>query len=120
MAAMTPCMRLYAHLGQSLEERYGAAGQYADWIATYAADDFESLVYATKQPTDSTNLIENILALEGAGAAPELLAVLDRAAANLRETPDSSIVFTDDHAPVERLINSIVLQFMLGGMEGLP
>ncbi len=43
-AAMTPCMRLYAFLGQSL-----AAGtqqeqhQYMDWIRTYAAPAFDSL-----------------------------------------------------------------------------
>ena len=42
IAAMTPCMRLYAFLGQSLAERDSAA-RYAEWIKTYADPGFESL-----------------------------------------------------------------------------
>jgi len=81
---------------------------------------FNSLLYATRKPTRATNLVENLLALEERGAPTELLDVLNRAMANIRTTPETDIVFTDDRAPVEQLINSIVLQFMLGGMEGLP
>ena len=40
-AAMTPCMRLYAHLGQSLDPT--AAGPYAAWVRTYADPAFEEL-----------------------------------------------------------------------------
>ncbi len=40
-AAMTPCMRLYAHLGQSLAER--ATGPYREWVDTYSAPEFEEL-----------------------------------------------------------------------------
>ncbi|MQA36140.1 TenA family protein [Modestobacter roseus] len=40
-AAMTPCMRLYAHLGQQLAGR--AAGPYREWVDTYAAPEFEEL-----------------------------------------------------------------------------
>ena len=81
---------------------------------------FNSLLYATRTPTQATNLVENHLALQGSGAPVELLDVLERAADNIRTTPENDIVFTDDLAPVERLINSIVIQFVLGGMEGLP
>ena len=46
-AAMAPCMRLYAFLGQSLaEEGYGPDNPYAEWIETYADEGFEGL--ATK------------------------------------------------------------------------
>ena len=41
-AAMTPCMRLYAHLGQSLAPSMGRT-PYTAWIATYAAPQFEAL-----------------------------------------------------------------------------
>ena len=44
-AAMTPCMRLYAHLGGSLSAA-GATGDqnpYAEWVRTYAAPEFEAL-----------------------------------------------------------------------------
>jgi len=41
-AAMTPCMRLYAYLGQSLAETAGP-GPYREWVDTYAAPEFEEL-----------------------------------------------------------------------------
>ena len=81
---------------------------------------FNSLLYATREPTVATNLVENLLTLQGRGAPTELIEVLNRATENIRAMPETDIVFTDDHAPVEQLINSIVLQFVLGGMEGLP
>jgi thiaminase (transcriptional activator TenA) len=40
-AAMTPCMRLYAFLGASLDAE--AAGPYAEWVQTYASPDFQAL-----------------------------------------------------------------------------
>ena len=40
-AAMTPCMRLYAHLGQTLVPR--ATGPYREWVDTYADPGFAQL-----------------------------------------------------------------------------
>jgi thiaminase/transcriptional activator TenA len=43
-AAMIPCMRLYAFLGQSLlSEGIDESNAYAEWIQTYSAPDFEDL-----------------------------------------------------------------------------
>ena len=42
IAAMTPCMRLYAFLGQSLS-RGTVAPLYAEWVASYADPGFEAL-----------------------------------------------------------------------------
>ena len=43
-AAMTPCMRLYAFLGQSLAATGSGEGNaYAEWIETYSDPDFEAL-----------------------------------------------------------------------------
>ena len=42
IAAMTPCMRLYAFLGQSLAKTE-VAPAYADWVRTYADPGFETL-----------------------------------------------------------------------------
>jgi thiaminase (transcriptional activator TenA) len=42
IAAMTPCMRLYAFLGQELAKTDVAPG-YADWVKTYADPGFEAL-----------------------------------------------------------------------------
>ncbi len=42
-AAMSPCMRLYAYLGQTLAEKGIPTHRYGDWIATYSGDDFKPL-----------------------------------------------------------------------------
>lgn len=40
-AAMTPCMRLYAHVGAVVAD--GAADRYREWIDVYSAPEFEQL-----------------------------------------------------------------------------
>lgn len=42
IAGMTPCMRLYAFLGQTLAEN-PVAPAYADWVKTYGDPGFEAL-----------------------------------------------------------------------------
>jgi len=42
IAGMTPCMRLYAFLGQELAQKE-VAPAYADWVKTYADPGFEAL-----------------------------------------------------------------------------
>ncbi len=42
-AAMTPCMRLYAHLGSALAAERAPAGPYTEWVQTYADPAFEAL-----------------------------------------------------------------------------
>ena len=49
-AALTPCMRLYAHLGQSLSAP--TSDTYAQWVATYADPDFESLAATIERLVD--------------------------------------------------------------------
>lgn len=49
-AALTPCMRLYAHLGQSLSA--STSDTYARWVATYADPDFESLAATIERLLD--------------------------------------------------------------------
>ncbi len=43
LAAMTPCMRLYADLGRELAAGGDPAGPYAEWVRTYADPGFEAL-----------------------------------------------------------------------------
>ncbi|MGY2067075.1 TenA family protein [Blastococcus sp. SYSU DS0619] len=52
-AAMTPCMRLYAHLGQSLAADRAPAGEYAEWVATYADPSFEQLAATLESLLDA-------------------------------------------------------------------
>ena len=49
-AAMTPCVRLYAHLGRSLSAE--TAGDYAEWVATYADPGFEELAVTLERLLD--------------------------------------------------------------------
>ncbi len=43
MAAMTPCMRLYAYLGQELALAGHSQNPYREWIETYSSEKFEAL-----------------------------------------------------------------------------
>jgi thiaminase/transcriptional activator TenA len=49
-AAMTPCMRLYAHLGQALAGR--SAGTYAAWVTAYADPGFAALAATLEELLD--------------------------------------------------------------------
>jgi len=43
VAAMTPCMRLYAYLGRELAQKCGQQHPYRRWIETYGEEEFERL-----------------------------------------------------------------------------
>ena len=43
MAAMVPCMRLYAHIGVELTTSLRPEHPYEDWIKTYSGDEFRQL-----------------------------------------------------------------------------
>ncbi|MBV9834486.1 MAG: TenA family protein [Alphaproteobacteria bacterium] len=51
IAAMTPCMRLYAWLGQTLAKGK-VAPLYAEWVRTYADPGFESLAVRLEELLD--------------------------------------------------------------------
>ncbi|MEA5623408.1 TenA family protein [Nostoc sp. UHCC 0251] len=52
-AAMSPCMRLYAFLGEKLAGNGIPNHQYADWIRTYSSADFQPLTQQLE------NLVDN-------------------------------------------------------------
>lgn len=41
--AMSPCMRLYAYIGQSLAKQGIPTHEYGDWVKTYSSDEFAPL-----------------------------------------------------------------------------
>ena len=43
LAAMTPCMRLYAFLGQRLAAEQQSIHTYSDWVQTYSSTGFAAL-----------------------------------------------------------------------------
>lgn len=70
-AAMAPCMRLYAFLGQQLEPKLNPESPYREWVETYASPDVEALAARLERLLDRY------------GGAPERLARLYRRAMEL-------------------------------------
>ncbi len=71
IAAMTPCMRLYAFLGQELAAKLDPETPYREWVETYASADTEALA----------SRLEGLL--ERYGGDPERLGWLYRRAMEL-------------------------------------
>ncbi len=59
-AAMSPCMRLYAFLGEQLAVNGIPNHQYADWIRTYSSADFQPLAQQLE------NLVDNYATVNAA------------------------------------------------------
>ncbi|NJN83524.1 MAG: fused MFS/spermidine synthase, partial [Caldilineaceae bacterium] len=72
-----------------------------------------SLVVATAEPTDLTNLAENVGALP-ADLPTEFLGFARAAVIHARvaEPDPETPIFTDDRAPVERVVHQIILDFL--------
>jgi Spermidine synthase len=85
--------------------------------AVHALDvpySFNTILIATKQPSQPDNLARNLalLPVDAPGALRETLAL---AAYSFSEIKPSDTVFTDDRAPVETLVDSLVLNFLFSG-----
>jgi spermidine synthase len=80
---------------------------------------FNTILVATNQQTSGQNVIDNLATLPQ-DASPILRQVLNDAAAALTVLEPGEILFTDDRAPLETLVDSLVLNFLLtGGIEEL-
>ena len=77
---------------------------------------FNSVIYATVQPTGIENLYANLLSLyTRPDVQPMLIKAIELAVAYQQPTPKSTVVFTDDLAPIEWITNNMVLNFVLRG-----
>jgi predicted membrane-bound spermidine synthase len=75
---------------------------------------FNSILYATVQPTQNTNLALNLDYLTRLGNTnPLLLDSMRLALVNLQAPPSPDTVFTDDVAPIEWITNNMVLKFLI-------
>ncbi len=83
------------------------------YVVDLPRTEFNTMVYATAQPTSPSNLAANLRRLSS-GAHPLLVEVLTDAEAGLQPTPTGGPVFTDDWAPVELIADTIVLNYFLG------
>ncbi len=79
-----------------------------------------TILVATVQPTSADNLRANLTQLSSDGD-PLLVVALETAAKNLVPAVASDVVFTDERAPVETIVDSLVIRYLLReGPAGLP
>ncbi len=75
-----------------------------------------TMIFATKQKTIPENLAVNLVTLsQDPSINPLLIASMQVAFANLKTGYETTTVFTDDHAPIEWIVNDMVIRFILGG-----
>ena len=82
---------------------------------------FNSMLFATAQPTEVQSLYENMIFLADQGDTPALLLEsMVLTYANIQPAPERTVVFTDDRAPIEWLTNAMVFDYFIkGGLEFL-
>ncbi len=75
-----------------------------------------TMIFATKQETQAENFAANFVALsQDPDINPLLIHSMATTFANLRSGYETTTVFTDDHAPIEWIVNDMVVKFILGG-----
>ncbi|HEX2622670.1 MAG TPA: fused MFS/spermidine synthase, partial [Phototrophicaceae bacterium] len=87
------------------------------YSSVYAIDvprSLNTILIATHQSTDAANLAQNLAALPS-DASSLLRDVLSDSVNSLVPVHPSDLVFTDDRASVETLVDSLVLNFLLSG-----
>ncbi len=76
-------------------------------------DSFNTLLIGTAQPTSITTLAANRDRLPEDAPAP-LRRAIETAISGARPSIPSDVLFTDDRAPVETIINQMVIDYLLG------
>ncbi|MEW6400694.1 MAG: fused MFS/spermidine synthase [Chloroflexota bacterium] len=78
-----------------------------------------SMIFATRQPTTTENFIANYAALsQDASVHPLLINTMAVTLTNLKPGYETTTVFTDDRAPIEWIVNDMVVKFVFqGGLD---
>ncbi len=75
-----------------------------------------TMIFATKQKTIPENLAVNLVALsQDPNVHPLLIHTMQTTFANLKAGYEPTMVFTDDRAPIEWIVNDMVIRFILEG-----
>lgn len=104
-----------------------------DGLATTMAEIFPSIhimdipgslntmIFATKQPTTRENFADNMIRLaQDTSLDPVLVTTMASTFTNLQPGYQTTTVFTDDLAPIEWIVNNMVVNFVIdGGLEFL-
>jgi predicted membrane-bound spermidine synthase len=80
-----------------------------------------TMIFATKQPTVTANFATNLsLFSHRSDIHPLLLTAMQTTFASMKPGYETTQVFTDDKAPIEWIVNDMVVRFALSGqLEGL-
>ena len=74
------------------------------------------MIFATKQKTQPENFAVNLLSLsQDPNIHPLLISTMQTTFANLKSGYEVTTVFTDDQAPIEWIVNDMVVKFILRG-----
>jgi len=111
------------NIGRAPEDRRLLESLYATvssvFPTIYISDlsaSYNSILFATNQPTTVQNLVDNYAVLYQKSDTPQfVLQILSQTYDGLQPNPTGGTVFTDDLAPVEQITNSMVLNFLLSG-----
>jgi len=72
-------------------------------------DTLNSMIFATKSETNPINLISNYIRLDSNQSTPaSLLSAIEVAIINAQPAPRDGQILTDDHAPIEWIINTMI------------
>ena len=80
-----------------------------------------TMIFATRQPTSSANFAANLTRLaQDTSLNPLLVTTMASTVANMKPGYETTTVFTDDLAPIEWIVNRMVVSFVLqGGLQYL-
>lgn len=126
-AHLTPTGAVAVNVGRVPQDRRLIEAMTATLLTVFPSvhtidvpGSLNTILVATAQPTDAGALRRHAAEL-GDDAPPLLRDVLQTAAANITPTAASTVVFSDERAPVETIIDSLVLRYLLQeGPAALP
>ena len=75
-----------------------------------------TMIFATKQPTKPEDFAGNLVSLSrDPDVHPLLINAMQVTFANIKPSYETTAVFTDDRAPIEWIVNDMVIRFVLDG-----
>lgn len=97
------------------------ATQFASIYIMDIPGTLNTMIFATKQPTTLENFTANLVAFStDPNVHPLLVTAMASTYANFKDGYTTTTVFTDDLAPIEWIVNDMVVSFVLqGGLEFL-
>jgi len=85
----------------------------------YMADipgSLNTVIFATKKKTQAENFTANLVTLSNdPNINPLLIHTMQVTFSGLKTDYETTTVFTDDHAPIEWIVNDMVLRFIISG-----